>query len=263
MSGMTYDPRQEPQPGYGSQPQPGYGSQPEPQPGYGQPQPQPGYGQPQPGPPQPGYGTQTPPGYGGQQQPGYPTAPMQQYPSYQAYPGGANNLVGGDPTLAEWWRRLLGWLIDSVVLGVIYFILKAIISPKGLGGAVLLLVILAVISFLYYGVQHSLWGQTVGKRALSTIVVTADSRSKITTQAALVRTAIWSLPPIVYGLGSLFEALNALWLTWDSKNQALHDKAAKTLVVKTDSLAGNPYRQQEQQQQAPGGYGPPGHPGQQ
>ncbi len=229
MSGMTYDPRQEPQPGYGSQPQPGYG-QPQTPPSSSAPS-QPGYGSQGP----PAYGLQGPPAYGSQEQPAYPTAPM---PQYQAYPGEANNLVGGDPTLAEWWRRLLGYLVDAVVLVVIYVILRALISPKGIGGTYLLSVILVVITFIYCAVQHAQWGQTLGKRALGTMVVTADSRSKITGGTAATRAAVYALPPIVPLLGGLFTLLNVLWLTWDPQRQALHDKAAKTVVVKVSSMRG-------------------------
>jgi uncharacterized RDD family membrane protein YckC len=205
--------------------------------------------------------TQTPnepgqfqPGYGSQPQsgmPGYPPPGQQPYPSptpygsqYQAYPAGtgSNTMYGGDPGLAEWWRRLLAYIIDAIVLGVIYFILKSLINPKGIGGLYLLLALLCVITFIYYGAQHARWGQTLGKRALGTMVVTADTRSKITGGTAAVRAAVYAIPPIVYFIGSLFVLLDVLWLTWDPRNQALHDKAAKTLVVKKDSLGASPYQ---------------------
>lgn len=212
MSGMTqspFDPQQS---------QPSYG------------QPQPGYGQPQ-APP----GAQTPPGY--------PSAPPPYGSQYQPYSGGDNTTVGGDPTIALWWQRLLAYIIDAIVLGVIYGILNVIISPKGLGGTYLLLVILSVLTFAYYGTQHALWGQTLGKRALGTMVVTADGRAKIDGRTAAIRAAVFALPPIVYFLGSLFVLLDVLWLLWDPRRQALHDKAAKTLVVRKDSLSANPYQQ--------------------
>jgi uncharacterized RDD family membrane protein YckC len=184
------------------------------------------------------------PGYGSQQQsgmPGYPPPSQQQYGSqYQAYPSGAGNTTayGGDPTLAEWWQRLVAYLIDAVVLLIIYFILRAIISPTGLGGLYLLSLILVVITFAYYAIQHAQWGQTLGKRALGTMVVTADTRSKITGSTAGVRAAVYAFPPLVPIIGIIFVLVNVLWLTWDPQRQALHDKAAKTVVVKVSSLAG-------------------------
>jgi len=219
MSGMTqspFDPQQS---------QPSYGQS---QPGYGQPQAPPG--------------TQTPPGYPSAPPPQY-QQPTQYGTQYQPYSGGDNTTVGGDQTIALWWQRLLAYIIDAVVLGIIYLIINAIVSPKGLGGMYLVTVILSVITFAYYGGQHAVWGQTLGKRVLGTMVVTADGRGKISSSTAAIRAAIFALAPIVYIAGSLFVLVDVLWLLWDPQRQALHDKAAKTLVVRKDSLGGNPYQQ--------------------
>jgi len=281
------------QPGYGSQPQPGYGTQPQgtqPQPGYGT-QPQPGYGtQPQPGygtQPQPGYGTPPqPPGYGSQPQPGYgqpgyaqPGYGQQGYgqpgygqpgyaqpygSAYQPYPGtGYQYGPGKDPTLAEWWQRLLARMIDWVIVGVISSPLwipafttyvnklRSISNQYGgklntpaaqtaidhagghlFGKLFLAGLAAALLLFAYDWVQHGLWGQTLGKRALGTKVVSASDRSKVSGGAAGGRAAVFALPPIVPLVGGLFALLNELWLLWDRQRQCLHDKAAKTVVVK-------------------------------
>ena len=175
------------------------------------------------------------PGSYSQQQSGMPSYPQQQY---QAYSGGDNATYGGDPTLAEWWQRLLGYLIDAVVFVVILFILRALISAKGTGGLYLLGLIVYVLAFAYFAVQHAMYGQTLGKRVLGTMVVTADTRSKITGGTAAGRAAIFVFPGLIPLVGFLFWLLNVLWLTWDPKRQALHDKAVKTVVVKVSSVAG-------------------------
>jgi len=289
--GQDPQPGSGPQPGYGSNPgygpQPGYGAQP----GYGTPPgygAQPGYGTPPGYGAQPGYGT--PPGYGAQPGYGLPgyTAPGQQpygspapYGSpYQPYPGGG---YGKDPRLAEWWRRLLARWIDGFVLLVltswlwipaeINFIhqVSTISSQTDdpvaqqtamtnatsqLAGRVLLLgVAIAILSFFYDWLQHSLWGQTLGKRALGTVVVTADTWSKISAGAAAGRAAVYSLPAGVPYAGGLFGLLNELWLLWDERRQCLHDKAGRTVVAKKALLAGPA-------SQTPGGAPPyPGYPG--
>jgi uncharacterized RDD family membrane protein YckC len=250
----------QPQPGYGAQPQPGYGTPP--QPGYGS-QPQPGYGQPgyaQPGYGQQGYGQQ---GYGqqGYGQPGY----AQPYGSaYQPYPGtGYQYGPGKDPTLAEWWQRLLARMIDWVIVGVISSPLwipafttyvnklRSISNQYGgnlntpaaqtainhagghlFGKLFLAGLAAALLLFAYDWVQHGLWGRTLGKRALGTKVVSASDRSKVSGGAAGGRAAVFALPPIVPLVGGLFALLNELWLLWDRQRQCLHDKAAKTVVVK-------------------------------
>ena len=265
----------QPPPGYGTQPQPGYGTQP--QPGYGS-QPQPGYGQPgygQPGYGQPGYGQ---PGYG---QPGY----AQPYGSpYQPYPGtGYQYGPGKDPTLAEWWQRLLARLIDWIIVGVLssplwipafttyanklrsisnqYGSLNAPAAQTAVtnagghlfGGLFLAGLAAALIMFVYDWVQHGLWGRTLGKRALGTKVVRASDRSKVSGGAAGGRAAVFALPPIVPLVGGFFALLNELWLLWDRQRQCLHDKAARTVVVKTRGPNASAYIQ-------PGGYPAGGYP---
>jgi uncharacterized RDD family membrane protein YckC len=288
------------QPSYG-QPQPGYGSQSQPssgQPAYGQPSSgqagygqagygQPGYGQPssgqagygqagygQPSSGQPGY---TQPGYG---QPGY----AQPYGSpYQPYPGtGYQYGPGKDPTLAEWWQRLLGRIIDWIIVGAIASPLwipaftsyidklrsitnqygnlntpaaqTAVTSAGGhfFGDLFLAGLGAAVIMFVYDWVQHGLWGRTIGKRALGTKVVKASDRSKVSGGAAGGRAAVFALPPVVPFVGGLFALLNELWLLWDRQRQCIHDKAAKTVVIK----ARGPNAAYAQ----PGGYQPGGYP---
>ena len=44
---------------------------------------------------------------------------------------------------------------------------------------------------------------------------------------------MYALIPVIPLIGTLFSLLNGLWLTWDRRRQALHDKAARTIVVKT------------------------------
>jgi uncharacterized RDD family membrane protein YckC len=281
------------QPGYGSQPgswsPPGGGTQP----GYGTPPgggTQPGYGTPPGGGTQPGYGTPpsggTQPGYG---LPGYPAPGQQPYGSpapygspYQPYPG-QGYAYGKDPRLAEWWQRLLARLLDGLVLFVLtswlwipayvnFFhqistINSQINDPVAQQAAIqnathqltdrflLLGLAIAILSFFYDWLQHSLWGQTLGKRALGTVVVTADTWSKVSAGAAAGRAAVYSLPAGVPYAGGLFELLNELWLLWDQRRQCLHDKAGRTVVAKKALLA-------QQAAQAPGG-GPayPGYPG--
>ena len=244
------------QPGYGRPSQPGYG-----QPGYGQP----GYGQPsQPGYSQHGYGQPGQPGQPGYSQHGY----GQPHPAY-SYPR-----AGRSPALAEWWRRLLARVIDGLILAVIFapfwvppwstFIRTASAVahryPAGtqLGSIpaarqalsvaeshlVAKLFVIAVgfylVAFAYDWVQHWAWGQTVGKRALGTVVVRQDGSPSIGAGAAGGRAAIYALSPLVPLVGGLFDLLNELWLTWDPRKQCLHDKAAHTVVIKKEYQSSQP-----------------------
>jgi uncharacterized RDD family membrane protein YckC len=222
-------------PAYPSYPQSGYG-QSYPQSGYGQSYPQSGYGQP--------------------------------HPAYSYQP------VGSDPALAAWWQRLLARIIDGAILAILFSPLW--IPPYGkffsalrtirneypagtnlnsVAAARTLIVhaeshliarlfvvglLFYLVAFAYDWIQHGLWGQTIGKRALGTQVVMADGRTKVGGGSAAGRAAIYALSPMVPFVGGLFDLLNELWLTWDPRRQCLHDKAAHTVVVKKDYQAPQP-----------------------
>jgi len=243
------------------------------QPGYGTPgtpgNPQPGYGNPN---PQPGYGNQAYPGYGTPGSQAYPSYPQQGYGQpYQPY---GYQPTGKDPALAEWWRRLLARVIDGLILAVVFsplwipawhtfFNQVATITnqyPAGttlgsipaarnaiaaaeshLEGSLFVVgLVFYVVAFAYDWIQHWLWGQTVGKRALGTRVVKDDGNPAVGPGAAAGRGAIYALTPVVPFVGWLFDLLNELWLTWDPRRQCLHDKAAHTVVIKKDYQLSRP-----------------------
>jgi uncharacterized RDD family membrane protein YckC len=283
----TTGPPAGPQPGHGDPAQPGYGtgSQPSPgQPGYPQPPDQPGYAQTpgQPGYPPPAYGLPPypQPGYGqpGYGQPGYPQPgygqPAPYGSPYQPYPGTGYGYQAKDPSLAEWWQRLLARIIDGLVLAVLILpFWIPVFSSLGnkvrnvnnqyagnlnssaaqaamnhvigefFGEAFLVVIAALAIAVAYDWLQHGLWGRTLGKRALGTMVVTANTRSKIGVGAAGGRAAVYVLPPLVPLVGGLFALLNELWLLWDQQRQCLHDKAAHTVVIKTRGPGAPPYAQ--------------------
>jgi uncharacterized RDD family membrane protein YckC len=208
-------------------------------------------------------------GYGPQAYPGCPPAGYgQPYPAY------GQGMARNDPALAEWWRRLLARVIDGLVLAVIFAPLwvppwraffasmhsiadrypagtqlssipaakSAIATAEGhLAGKLYLVAIgFYLVAFLYDWLQHWAFGQTLGKRALGTKVVRADGQSTVRGGAASGRAAIYALTPIVPLIGWLFDLVNELWLTWDPRRQCLHDKAANTVVVKTNYPGSQP-----------------------
>jgi uncharacterized RDD family membrane protein YckC len=72
--------------------------------------------------------------------------------------------------------------------------------------------------------------------------VSAHDGSPVSTVAAVKRAAVYALIPVIPLLGTFFAVLNELWLLWDRRRQCLHDKAAGTIVVRTD-LPGTDQRQ--------------------
>jgi uncharacterized RDD family membrane protein YckC len=96
------------------------------------------------------------------------------------------------------------------------------------------------IALAYYWVQHAAWGATIGKRALGTRVVTAADRSAIGIRAAGIRAVAFLVGPAVCLLlpGPFNIAGGLLWLAdtglplLDPQAQCLHDKLAKTIVIR-------------------------------
>ncbi|WP_067181169.1 RDD family protein [Microtetraspora niveoalba] len=248
---------QQPQQGYGQQPdygqqqaygqaQQGYGQQPDygqqqayGQQGYGQ---QPDYGQQAYGQPQQGYGQ---PGYG--QPYGGPVA--------EAIPPGA------PAPLAEWWQRLVARLIDAVIIGIPYAIVSTVIAAIVItqasfnpttgvftesGGvflaSLLTSIVAAVIMSGYEFLLLKQRGQTVGKIVMGIKVVPVGGAlppGGLASDAAVKRAGVLYGPqflgwiPVVGLLLNIFSLINVLWQLWDKPlQQALHDKAAGTVVVK-------------------------------
>ncbi|MBA2750780.1 MAG: RDD family protein [Actinobacteria bacterium] len=151
--------------------------------------------------------------------------------------------------MAEWWKRLVAIIIDGLILGVplgiLYVVLiagavsKTTIDPvtgqiEGgggiLGGSFLLFFVVAVaVNLAYYGVLNGgASGQTIGKKVMSIQVRDADSGGPIGVGRGVGRAAI---PSVLGALCGLITLLDGLWPLWDSKRQALHDKAANSVVV--------------------------------
>ncbi|MEV5824539.1 RDD family protein [Spirillospora sp. NPDC052242] len=231
------------EPGYG---QPGYGQQ-----GYGQEQyGQPGYGQSgygQPGYGQQGYGEQPPPypgsygggPYGGQQHGGLP-----------GYGGGHNEYIDPSAGLASRWARLGAGIIDLIVLSIISGLISlpfvnwdTVVDPEPgeyayNGMQVWTNLIAIIVGFLYFWLMHAKWGQTLGKMLLRIRVVREEDGGPVATSQAAARSAFYS---VLGGICGCIGFIDVLWILWDRRKQALHDKIARTVVVKADPQAPNPY----------------------
>jgi uncharacterized RDD family membrane protein YckC len=118
---------------------------------------------------------------------------------------------------AGFWRRFAAAFIDGILLGIVSFILKAILGTTGSGLTLL-------IGIVYYTYFHGSTGQTPGDAALSIRIVDKDGGGSIGYGRAFVR---W-LVSIVSGLVLL---LGYLWMLWDGEKQTWHDKAANSVVV--------------------------------
>jgi uncharacterized RDD family membrane protein YckC len=168
------------------------------------------------------------------------------------YAGGVVDPLLGLP-LAPWWKRLVAFIVDGIVLGIGLFFVFLVIgivanasrSPAGAGGStttssqahgaavlvgLLIIVLLGSIPFgLYYGLMNGRWrGQTVGKLALSIAVRDARTGALIGFWRGFGRYMItivfWLLLFVPYLLDSLAPL-------WNKRRQAWHDEIVHSVVV--------------------------------
>ncbi len=219
---------------------------------------------------------------GGQAAPqAYPAPPQPGYPSYgsappsygrplppRPAPGGAGRPAArpgapADRALAERWRRLVGWLIDWLIIAIIPVILfgpalhRVVVQMQDIAiryqdlstpaaaaaianaqqaltrPATYFSLTFAAIALVYCWTQYAAWGATIGKRAVGTRVVTATGHSKISVTAAGIRSAVYALGIVIPFLW----LVDNLWLLFDARRQCLHDKAASTVVIRASAQA--------------------------
>jgi uncharacterized RDD family membrane protein YckC len=202
--------------------------------------------------------------YGGTGSP-TPYAPMAPY-------AGAPSAIATTPDgvpLAGWWHRVGAYVIDLLVLTPLVFlaawpwmadILSAYtdlvdeaIRASETGGELpnqndlvgeimlpLLMVTLVGLAVNFvYNVSFLKWkAATPGKLAVGLRVRLRETPGPLSWGTVLMRWlgqnwyAAASAVPILGSLLSLYPAINLLWPLWDPKKQALHDKVAKTNVIR-------------------------------
>lgn len=156
------------------------------------------------------------------------------------HPRGGAAVVGkGKDGTAEWWKRLVAFIIDVIILSVANSIAAQAFSlngqiynfnPTTFSVAFATSVLLgAAISFLYFGIMNgSARGQTVGKMVMKICVRDFASGGPIGIGRGMVRTIIYAFGGFTCGILTL---VDGLWPLWDEQGQALHDKMAQSRVV--------------------------------
>ncbi|GAA2723604.1 RDD family protein [Actinocorallia aurantiaca] len=241
---------------YGRNPPPYGGGQP-----YGGDKPPYGGGQPPYGGGQPPYGGGQPP-YGGGQPPyggGQPPYGGGQPPYGGGYEGGYGGGYGAvPPTIAGKGKRLVGIIIDWILYALVACCIAlpfggnrgdfVVTRPDGTtayefdrlysGGQVFASLLAAVLAFLYFWLLTHRWnGQTLGKKAMGTRVVREQDGGPVDASTSAVRAGVFVVLAYICCVGFL---VDAIWIFTNPKNQTLHDKAAKTVVV--EATGPNPYQ---------------------
>jgi uncharacterized RDD family membrane protein YckC len=168
-----------------------------------------------------------PPGYGAAPY-GSPTAGWAGPAPQQAVAGPAPGL-----TYAGFWIRVVAVLIDSVLLGIIFFI-GSRLFVKGIdyGNGNIVITegqwfwsLWGVISFLYLPVTWAWLGETIGHRMLGMEIRRVEDGQRPGIGQIIVR---W----IGYYISALIILIGFIIAAFDPRKQGLHDKIANTLVVR-------------------------------
>lgn len=120
--------------------------------------------------------------------------------------------------------RFVAYLIDAVVIIVANFIIQTVFKTINMEAIGTLASVLAGWGYLIYFTGST--GQTLGKKALGIKVVKVDTGKHPDYVGAFLRDVVGKF------ISGIVLALGYLWIIWDPKKQAWHDKIANTVVVK-------------------------------
>ncbi len=140
-----------------------------------------------------------------------------------------------DDEIAEPWRRLVGFVIDWMILVMIALILVSVLRiDLGEGDALRLpaavLIVQGLVAAAYYIGFTVSRGQTPGKMLIGTRVVMERTGQIPGLRPSAIR---WVVPGVFAFLPGISVVAAAIygWLLFDRRRRGLHDKAAKTVVV--------------------------------
>lgn len=141
-----------------------------------------------------------------------------------------------DDDIAEPWRRLVGFGIDWMIMVLIALILVSVLqidleAGDGLRLPASVLIVQGLVAAVYYIGFTVSRGQTPGKMLIGTRVVMERTARIPGLGASALR---WVVPGVfVFLPGVSVVAIGIYgWLVFDSRHRGLHDKAAKTVVVR-------------------------------
>ena len=133
-------------------------------------------------------------------------------------------VVPEQPRYAGFWIRLLAYIIDAVVLGVITFPLIQVLTSMGIAGDSTNVLGIAI-SWMYFAVfESSEWMASPGKKVLG-LIVTDDQGMRLSVGRATRRYFAKILSALLLGMGFFMIAFTA-------RKQGLHDKIFHTLVLR-------------------------------
>jgi uncharacterized RDD family membrane protein YckC len=125
---------------------------------------------------------------------------------------------------APYMDRAVAFLVDELVV-----VGASAAAAVELGSVLVFAALVPVLQLLYFTLLHGgRRGQTLGNRFTSTAVRGTDGQ-RLAYSQAFGRTVVKLAGVALWFMGGF---LDSLWPLWDRRRQALHDKAAGSVVVK-------------------------------
>ena len=126
---------------------------------------------------------------------------------------------------AGFWIRVVAYIIDAILLGIVGGIINAILFRGSAQGSSGVGIVLSALYFTWLWSTSGLWaGQTVGMKLLNLKVVRTDG-TVLTLSQAFIRWVGLLISFIVIFIG-------VIWVAFDANKQGWQDKIAGTYVVR-------------------------------
>ena len=140
-------------------------------------------------------------------------------------PGGGGYAMAAPGNLASPGLRIVGGLIDVVIILVVFGIVDVITrDARFITGLINLIAVLG-----YFGYFWSSRGQSIGMMPFGFKVRDVATGQFPTMGKAVLRGFIWWLEVLL--TFCIIGAVGWLWQLWDPQKQAIHDKVAGTIVT--------------------------------
>jgi uncharacterized RDD family membrane protein YckC len=182
---------------------------------------------------------------------------MSNFEPLPSFSGEPSEVHGGQPEYAQWFPRVGAFVLDGILVFVAATVVAAVTGHHDLFntlkfqkvngtervvpyGSELDFFIIAegVLSLAYtIGFLSSKWQATLGMRACGIYIAKEGDLGPVTLGRAAGRSVLFlgvsSVLQLVVRAGAgLVVLVDLLWPLWDSRNQTLHDKVAKTVVLR-------------------------------
>lgn len=141
--------------------------------------------------------------------------------------------------MGHWVLRIIALIIDSIILGIVAWILLSFVFVSllftgalysvwlGYGYALIFPFVVGILQVLYFAILEIAWGGTIGKRLIG-LQVQMTNGNKVTLDKAFIRNI-----SKIYWIFLLLDWLIALVTPGTDRRQKYSDRIAGTTVVQT------------------------------